>query len=81
MIYGHRDFNQIVNAIQHQKPWAVMSGIKPSGHFHLGTLTTASEIVEFQKMGVLFIIQLLISNLLWIMECLTNKVLNMLLII
>ncbi len=51
VIYGHRDFNQIVNAIQHEKPWAIMSGIKPSGHFHLGTLTTASEIVEFQKMG------------------------------
>ena len=28
-----------------------MSGIKPSGPFHLGTLTTALEIVQFQKMG------------------------------
>ncbi|MHA1672337.1 MAG: tryptophan--tRNA ligase [Promethearchaeota archaeon] len=51
IIYGHRDFNMIVGALQHEKPWAVMSGIKPSGRFHLGTLITASEIVEFQKMG------------------------------
>lgn len=51
IIYGHRDFSIIVRALQQGKPWAVMSGIKPSGHFHLGTLTTASEIVEFQKMG------------------------------
>ncbi|UYP46727.1 Tryptophan--tRNA ligase [Candidatus Lokiarchaeum ossiferum] len=51
IIYGHRDFQLILRAIQDQKPWAVMSGIKPSGHFHLGTMTTASEIVEFQKMG------------------------------
>jgi tryptophanyl-tRNA synthetase len=28
-----------------------MSGIKPSGPFHLGTLTTALEIIEFQKLG------------------------------
>ncbi|MHA1520946.1 MAG: hypothetical protein ACTSRK_12250, partial [Promethearchaeota archaeon] len=51
IIYGHRDFHMIVSALQHKKPWAVMSGIKPSGRFHLGTLITASEIVEFQKMG------------------------------
>ncbi len=51
IIYGHRDFHMIVGALQHEKPWAVMSGIKPSGRFHLGTLITASEIVEFQKMG------------------------------
>ncbi len=51
IIYGHRDFEIIVKAVQEQKKWVVMSGIKPSGKFHLGTLCTASEIVEFQKMG------------------------------
>ena len=51
IIFGGRDFGAIVKARQDQHPWAVMSGIKPSGMFHLGTLTTASEIVEFQKMG------------------------------
>ena len=51
VIFGHRDLDVILNAVRNQKPWAVMSGIKPSAHFHLGTFTTASEIVEFQKMG------------------------------
>jgi len=51
IIFGQRDLDLIIKAVQTDKPWAVMSGIKPSGHFHLGTLTTASEIVEFQKMG------------------------------
>jgi tryptophanyl-tRNA synthetase len=51
IIFGHRDLQLIIKAVQDNKPWAVMSGIKPSGHFHLGTFTTASEIVEFQKMG------------------------------
>jgi len=51
IIFGHRDLNLIFKAIDKGQPWAVMSGIKPSGPFHLGTLTTALEIVEFQKMG------------------------------
>jgi tryptophanyl-tRNA synthetase len=51
IIFGQQDLKDIIEAVQKGKPWAVMSGIKPSGHFHLGTLTTASEIVEFQRMG------------------------------
>ncbi|MBD3195476.1 MAG: tryptophan--tRNA ligase [Candidatus Lokiarchaeota archaeon] len=51
VIFGHRDLGIIYKAIEEDKPWAVMSGIKPSGPFHLGTMTTALEIVEFQKMG------------------------------
>ncbi len=51
IIFGHRDLNLIFKAIDEGQPWAVMSGIKPSGPFHLGTSTTALEIVEFQKMG------------------------------
>lgn len=51
IIFGHRSILNIFKAIEQNKPWAVMSGIKPSGPFHLGTLTTALEIVEFQKMG------------------------------
>jgi len=51
IIYGHRDLGMILKAIREEKPWAILSGIKPSGQFHLGTLTTASEMVEFQKMG------------------------------
>ena len=51
VIFGYRDLELISKAIERNKPWAVMSGIKPSGPFHLGTLTTALEIIEFQKMG------------------------------
>ncbi|TXT60512.1 MAG: Tryptophan--tRNA ligase [Promethearchaeota archaeon] len=51
IIFGHRSLEDIFKAIEKDKKWAVMSGIKPSGPFHLGTLTTALEIIEFQKMG------------------------------
>jgi len=51
IIFGHRDLGLVLSAIEKKQPWAVMSGIKPSGSFHLGTSTTALEIIEFQKMG------------------------------
>jgi tryptophanyl-tRNA synthetase len=51
IIFGHRSLEDIFKAIEKKKPWAVISGIKPSGSFHLGTSTTALEIVDFQKMG------------------------------
>ncbi|MBN1800910.1 MAG: tryptophan--tRNA ligase [Candidatus Lokiarchaeota archaeon] len=51
IIFGHRSLGDIFKAIDSRNSWAVMSGIKPSGPFHLGTLTTALEIVEFQKLG------------------------------
>ncbi|MHA1684444.1 MAG: tryptophan--tRNA ligase [Promethearchaeota archaeon] len=51
IIFGHRDFGFIIKAMSSKQKWAVMSGIKPSGSFHLGTFTTATEIVELQKMG------------------------------
>jgi tryptophanyl-tRNA synthetase len=51
IIFGHIDLELIIKAIENKQDWAVMSGIKPSGPFHLGTLTTAMEIVDFQKLG------------------------------
>lgn len=51
LIIGHRGFDTIIKAIRMQKPWAIMSGIKPSGKFHLGTLMTAKEMVELQNQG------------------------------
>lgn len=51
IIFGHRDLDLILKAVRENKPWAILSGIKPSGNFHLGTLITASEMVEFQRMG------------------------------
>lgn len=49
IIFGHRDFQTILEAIENKQPFAVMSGIKPSGRMHLGTTAVASEIVYFQR--------------------------------
>jgi len=51
IIFGHRDFDKILNAFQKHEKFAVLSGIKPTGEFHLGTLMTAKEIIYFQQHG------------------------------
>lgn len=51
IIFGHRDFDRILNAMRKHEEFAVLSGIKPTGEFHLGTLMTAKEIIYFQQQG------------------------------
>ncbi len=51
IIFGHRDLNIILDAVEKGEVYAVMTGIKPSGPYHLGTKLTAEEIVLFQKLS------------------------------
>lgn len=51
IIFGHRDFDKILDAMKKREEFAVLSGIKPTGEFHLGTLMTAKEIIYFQHQG------------------------------
>ncbi len=51
VIFGHRGFDRILKAIKVHEDFAVMSGIKPTGEFHLGTLMTAREVIYFQQQG------------------------------
>jgi tryptophanyl-tRNA synthetase len=51
VIFGHRDFDHVLETMKQGGDFAVMSGIKPTGEFHLGTLMTAKEIIYFQQQG------------------------------
>jgi len=51
VIFGHRDFERVLKAMKNHDEFAVMSGIKPTGEFHLGTLQTAREVIYFQQQG------------------------------
>jgi len=51
VVFGHRDFERILDAMRRREEFAVMSGIKPTGEFHLGTLMTAREVIYFQRQG------------------------------
>lgn len=53
VIFGHRDFERILESMKSGEEFAVMSGIKPTGEFHLGTLMTVREIIYFQQQGAM----------------------------
>ncbi|MFA5105569.1 MAG: tryptophan--tRNA ligase [Candidatus Micrarchaeia archaeon] len=49
LLIAHRDLGAFLDSAKKKKPVAVLSGIKPSGSFHLGTKMTAEEMIFFQK--------------------------------
>jgi tryptophanyl-tRNA synthetase len=51
IIFGHRELAKIMNAIEKNEEYAVMSGIKPTGALHLGSKMTAEEIIYFQSLS------------------------------
>jgi len=51
IIFGHRDFNLISKNIQNNKPWAVLTGMMPSGKMHLGHKMVIDEVIYYQKLG------------------------------
>ncbi len=51
IIFGHRGFKKIHQAIQNKKPFIMMTGLMPSGKFHFGHKMVADEIIWFQQKG------------------------------
>ena len=49
--FGQRDLAKVIDAVEKNNPYAVMSGIKPTGDFHLGTKMTADDMVYFQSLS------------------------------
>ncbi len=48
LLIAHRDLGAFIESAKKKKQVAVLSGIKPSGSFHLGTKMTAEEMIFFQ---------------------------------
>lgn len=51
IIFGHRDYQKVVEAMKDKSPFAVMSGFMPSGRVHLGGKMVMEEIIWHQKHG------------------------------
>lgn len=51
VIFGHRDYEQIAEAMRTGAPFSVMDGFMPSGKVHLGHKMVMDQIVWHQKMG------------------------------
>ena len=51
VIFGHRSYDLITDAMKNGTPFAVMSGFMPSGKVHLGGKMVMDEIIWHQQMG------------------------------
>jgi tryptophanyl-tRNA synthetase len=51
IIFAHRDFGKIINAISKKKKFVMMTGLMPTGKFHIGHMILAKQMVFYQKMG------------------------------
>ncbi len=51
LVFAHRDFKQIAEAIEQKKSFVMMTGLMPSGKFHFGHKMVAEQIVFYQSLG------------------------------
>lgn len=51
IIFGHRSYDYIVDAMNSGKPFGAMSGFMPSGRVHLGHKMVMEEIIWHQQQG------------------------------
>ena len=51
IIIGHRGFSQIKDAIKNKEPWAILTGLMPSGRMHLGHKMVIDQVIFYQTLG------------------------------
>lgn len=51
IVFGHRDYHLIADAIRNHEPFHVLTGFMPSGHPHLGHLMVMKEVVWHVAQG------------------------------
>jgi len=51
IVFGHRGFELIHDAIINKKPWAILTGLMPSGKMHLGHKMVIDEVIYYQSLG------------------------------
>ncbi len=51
LMFGHTDAEKIFEAARKKEPFAIMTGIKPTGQYHIGSLITCNEVLYFQLLG------------------------------
>jgi tryptophanyl-tRNA synthetase len=50
-IFAQRDFERILEAYKKKKPFVMMTGLMPSGNFHIGHMILARQMIFYQNLG------------------------------
>ena len=51
IIFDHRDIQRILEAIKNKKKFVMMTGLMPTGKFHIGHAILARQFIFYQKLG------------------------------
>ncbi|MBI4159485.1 tryptophan--tRNA ligase [Candidatus Woesearchaeota archaeon] len=51
LVIGHKDFSKVYDCIGKKQEFAVLTGLMPSGVFHLGHMAVINQVIYYQKLG------------------------------
>lgn len=51
IIFAHRDIQRVLETIRDKKPFVMMTGLMPTGKFHIGHMILAQQMIFYQKLG------------------------------
>jgi tryptophanyl-tRNA synthetase len=51
IVFAHRDIQRILEAAKQKKPFAMMTGLMPTGKFHIGHMLLANQMIFWQNLG------------------------------
>lgn len=51
IVFGNRDIQRILEAIKNKKKFIIMTGLMPTGKFHLGHTILAKQMIFYQELG------------------------------
>ncbi len=51
VVFAQRDIQRILDAIKNKKPFVMMTGLMPTGKFHIGHMLVAQQFIFWQKLG------------------------------
>ena len=50
-VFAHRDFQRILESVKKKKKFVMMTGLMPTGKFHIGHMMIAQQMIFYQKLG------------------------------
>ncbi len=51
VVFAQRDFERILDCIKNKKKFVMMTGLMPTGKFHIGHMILAQQMIFYQKLG------------------------------
>jgi tryptophanyl-tRNA synthetase len=51
IVFAHRDFQRVLESIEKKKKFVMMTGLMPTGKFHIGHVIIAKQFIFYQKLG------------------------------